>query len=603
MSDRRSANPTDQSPGRPRTAPVAFLLAVVAALFAGAMLVAIASSGAAAADTAAADTAAVDTADSVDTTIGTVSDDANETTPLDDANGTVEVVVRFTPIEDPEDRGSDPGGASDDQRDAVITDLREHAAAEQDAFDEFAAAREGVTVERELWLANAVVVTVDADAVSSDALLSVANVTAVHENVAIEPLDSAASARGSVAMSHGPSTTTDSPSATPSAQIEADPSGRSTAGLRQIGAPTAWERFGTRGEGATVAVIDTGADPRHRDIDLDGWAAFDQHGTLVSDDLADASDRDGHGTHVAGTVAGGNASGTHIGVAPGADLHAIDVFAENETATFAGVIAAMEYATTTSDADVLQLSLGSPGAFREFVGPVRNARAAGAVVVVAAGNEGENTSTSPGNVYDALAVGAVDNAGEVPPFSSGQSIDTAVAFETYPDDWPAMYVVPDVTAPGVGVVSADANTTATYVRRQGTSMAAPHVAGIAALAVAATDGRADDATVQAAIVETAVHPAAATAAADATDVTDPTNMTVPDDRYGYGVVNAPAAVGAAVAAAPPEPTPTDGGTDSTPPDSVPAGDDSASDNWTSGFGPVAAIVALATVALAAARVR
>ncbi|WP_049983246.1 S8 family serine peptidase [Halorubrum sp. BV1] len=563
------------------TAVRAAVTAICIALLAGVLLVAL-TSGAAAVGVAG--------------VTATPLDHTNTATPLDDANGTVEVVVRFTPIETPADLGavdadgtsattatsemantSGTAATSEDHRDAVVDDLREHAAAEQGAFAEFAAAREGVTVERKLWLANAMVVTVDTDAVSASALLSVQNVTAVHENVEIEPVGGASSAPSG-------SSTTPRPRTAAPAQITADPSGRTTAGLRQIDVPAAWERFGTRGAGATVAVIDTGADSRHQDIDLDGWAAFDQQGALVSDDLADAGDSDGHGTHVAGTVAGGNASGTHIGVAPAAELHAIDVFAENETATFAGVIAAMEYATTDGDADVLQMSLGAPGAFREFVAPVRNARAAGAIVVVAAGNEGENTSTSPGNVHDALAVGAVNRDREVPPFSSGESVNATAAFETYPDDWPDRYVVPDVTAPGVGVVSAEANTTATYVQRQGTSMAAPHVAGVAALAVAATDGRVDDATLQAAIVETAIHPA---------------NATAPDDRYGHGVVDAPAAVGEAVERTTPEPSATDeaegnvetGGTDSDPPDGG-----AATDGATPGFGPVPALVALVVAA-------
>ncbi|WP_323192947.1 S8 family serine peptidase, partial [Halostella sp. PRR32] len=81
---------------------------------------------------------------------------------------------------------------------------------------------------------------------------------------------------------------------------------------------------------------------------------------------------------------------------------------KNDTATFAAVIESMEYATTESDADVLQMSLGSSGTFRGFIAPVRNARATGAVVVAAAGNEGANTSSGPANVRDALAVGAVD---------------------------------------------------------------------------------------------------------------------------------------------------------------------------------------------------
>lgn len=307
--------------------------------------------------------------------------------------------------------------------------------------------------------------------------------------------------------------------------------------------PTAWERFDTRGAGATVAVVDTGVDPTHRDVALAGWASFDENGTLMSDDPADASDSTGHGTHVAGVVAGGDASGTHVGVAPAADLYGIKAFGDDGTATFASVVAAMEHATVAAEADVLQMSLGANGTYAGFITLVRNARATGTVVVAAVGNEGVNASSSPANTYDAVAVGAVDDDRRVPAFSGGQTIDADAAFGGYPDDWPARYVVPDVAAPGVGVVSAEAGTADGYVRRQGTSMAAPHVSGVAALAVAATDGRVAAPAVETAVVDTAVHPAAAT---------------TPDDRYGHGVVDAPDAVGAAVAASPAAPTDTDG---------------------------------------------
>jgi len=487
-------------------------------------------------------------------------------TPLADANGTTTVIVRFAPVEDRDALGEPDGNGS-----AAVADLREDATAEQAAFEAFADSREGVTVDREFWLANAMLVTVDADVVTAESLLSVANVTGVHRNVAVEPLGEAS--RSGTATGPRPV-----PERAATRQIEADPSGSYTAGLRLVDAPRAWERFDTRGAGATVAVIDTGVDPTHRDIDIAGWASFDDNGTLVSDDLADANDPDGHGTHVAGTVAGGDASGTHIGVAPEADLVALDVFGENDTATFAGVIAAMERATTESDADVLQMSVGASGTFRGFIGPVRNARATGAVVVAAAGNEGANTSSGPGNVYDALAVGAVDDERAVAEFSSGQPINASAAFETYPDEWPDSYVVPDVSAPGVGVVSAEAGTANGYVRQQGTSMAAPHVSGIAALAVAATDGRVDDADLQAAIVDTAVHPA---------------NATAPDDRYGHGIVDAPTAVDAAVAATPPEPAPTNEGNGSS--DENSAGETGSNDR-VPGFGGVAAVVAVVAVA-------
>ena len=501
--------------------------------------------------------------------------------PLDDANGTTEVIVRFTPVEEPEALGEPEGDGSE-----AVSDLREHADDEQAAFEAFAASHPDLSVEREFWLANAMLVTVDADAVDRAELLSVANVTGIHENVEIEtlgaaePIDSgpaqAVDFEPTEAAASEPTITSGS-SAT---QIGAEPSGSYTSGLRLVDAPTAWERFDTQGAGATVAVIDTGVDPAHQDIELAGWAEFDENGTVVSNDLADATDPEGHGTHVAGTVAGGDATGTHIGVAPDAELHGLNTFGEDGTATFAGVLAAMEYGTVQSDADVLQMSLGASGTFRGFIAPVRNARATGTIVVAAAGNEGPDTSSAPGNVYDALSVGAVDESREVAPFSSGQPINATAAYGTYPDDWPEHYVVPDVTAPGVAVISAEAGTVDGYVRLQGTSMAAPHVSGIAALAVAATDGRVNDSALQSAIVDTAVHPA---------------NATEPDDRHGHGVVDAPAAVDAAVDATPPEPERTETSDSETADSETTTADQTETDGRAPGFGAVTAVVALSVL--------
>ena len=462
--------------------------------------------------------------------------------PLDGENGTTEVVVRFDPVD--EDALGDAAGppAVGTDADATVADLREHTSAERTAFDSFAASRPGVSVERAFWLASALLVSVGGDDATAADLRAVENVTRVHSNVAVEPVVASDAAGGPASANSAADGST--PSIRP--QAEADPAGRHADGLELIGVPTAWERFDTRGAGATVAVVDTGVDPTHQDIALAGWASFDENGTLVGDDPANASDPTGHGTHVAGVVAGGNASGTHVGVAPGAELYGVNAFGDDGTATFASVVAAMEHATVAADADVLQLSLGANGTYPGFISPVRNARATGTVVVAAVGNEGVNASSSPANAYDAVAVGAVDGDRRVPAFSGGQTVDADAAFGVRPDDWPARYVVPDVTAPGVGIVSAEAGTTDGYVRRQGTSMAAPHVSGVAALAVAATDGRVAVPALEAAVVDAAVHPAAATA---------------PDDRYGRGVVDAPAAVGASVAASPATPAdaPDDGG--------------------------------------------
>lgn len=498
------------------------------------------------------------------------------TGPLANASGSTELVVRFTPI----------GEIDADRPDAVVEELDDHAAAEQSAFEAFAEQHEAVTVETEFWLANAMLVTVDAGMIDGEDLLTVTNVTSVHENVEIETV--AATSPEATAPETAPRTAppVDIPStragdvSPPTAAVPqtADPAGEHTPGLELIAAPSAWDRFDTRGAGVTVAVIDTGVDPGHQDIDLAGWARFDENGTLVSNDVTEASDPNGHGTHVAGTVAGGAASGTHIGVAPDADVYGIDTFGAEGTATFAGVLAGMEHATATADVDVLQMSLGATGTFDGFTQPVRNARAADRIVVAASGNTGHETSSSPANVYDSLAVGAVRDDRTVAAFSSGERINKTAAFRSPPPEWPAHYPVPDVAAPGVDVLSAEAGTTDGYVEFQGTSMAAPHVSGIAALAIAATDGRIDGNELQASIVDTTVHPEGASE---------------PDDRYGHGVVDAEAAVESATEAAPPTPTPTPMPT-ATPETIEPETDDSVP-----GFGVVAVVAALVLTGLAA----
>ena len=489
---------------------------------------------------------AVDAANTADATNAANTADAYDD-PLANESGTVEVIVRFDPLSDPES-AAEP-----------VAELQEHADDEQSGFESFADDHADITVETEFWLANAMLVTVDADEVDTDDLLAVENVTAVHENVRIETLDTSGTATKSDAAGAVETTTTQS---------------QTTYGLEMVGAPAVWDAHDTRGEGATVAVIDTGVDPSHQDIELSGWVAFDDDGNVTSTDVADATDPDGHGTHVAGTVAGGDASGTHIGVAPGANLYGIDTFGEGGSATFAAVVGGMEHATADDEIDVLQMSLGANGTFSGFIRPVRNARAADKLVVAAAGNDGHETSSSPANVYDSLAVGAVRSDRTVAGFSGGQPINRTASFPNAPADWPEHYVVPDVTAPGVAIPSAEAGTTDGYVELQGTSMAAPHVAGVAALAISATEGRITMAELHDILIDEAVHPEGASE---------------PDDRYGHGIVDGEAVVEAAMAAAPPTETPTD-----TPEEIEPS--DTADD--APGFGAIPALAALAVVLVA-----
>ncbi|MFW5917534.1 MAG: S8 family serine peptidase, partial [Halorubrum sp.] len=446
---------------------------------------------------------------------------------LQSTNGTVELIVRF---EADAGVGTNGAGGDDDATGAEdsaglsTSGLKTNAASTQEEFAEFAAGDPAITVDRSFWLANAMLVTVDTDRVPVDRLLDVRGVERVHENFEVE-LDSTAVQDGAASSVAGP-TAGDTDSAT-STSTSTD----ATYGVDMVRAPAVWDEFGTRGEGATVAVIDTGIDPDHPDLNVSGWAEIDENGDVIQNDSG-PYDSNGHGTHVAGTVAGGNTSGTAIGVAPETRVHAIKVFPDDSrSAEFARVIGGMEAALNESvvgeRADVLQMSLGADGYATDTIEPVRNANDAGAIVVASSGNSGEGTSSSPGNVYDSLAVGAVDDSRTVADFSGGETVSTADDWGgDAPGDWPDQYVVPDVSAPGVRINSSvpGGGYDDTY---SGTSMAAPHVSGVAALVLSATSREISDEELSDAIRDTANHPD------DATE---------PDTRYGTGIVDAHAAV-------------------------------------------------------------
>ncbi len=249
----------------------------------------------------------------------------------------------------------------------------------------------------------------------------------------------------------------------------------------QIGAPEAWEQ-GLDGTGSTVAVLDTGWDPAHPD--LAGQVADARNFTEDADPEGQAAvDRQGHGTHVAATVAGTGAAsgGTHRGVAPGADLLIGKVLGDDGSGYEDWIIAGMEWAVEQG-ADVVSMSLGTDWA-SDGTDPMSQAVdrlsvESDTLFVVAAGNMGpdEGTVGSPGAATSALTVGAVDKQDQPASFSSrGPRIGDGA-------------VKPEVVAPGVGIVAARAAGTALgslldehYTSLNGTSMATPHVAGAAAI--------------------------------------------------------------------------------------------------------------------------
>jgi subtilisin family serine protease len=260
-----------------------------------------------------------------------------------------------------------------------------------------------------------------------------------------------------------------------------------TWGLKTIGALAAWGAFGARGEGIRVAVLDTGVDANHPDLAgrIDEWAEFDSDGRRVA---SSPHDPVGHGTHVAGTIAGGNASGQWIGVAPEARLCCGKVLGPDggqDVQILAGITWAIE-----QQVDVISMSLGGitvgPEAPATYTQAIVEAARHGIPTVIAIGNDGAETTGSPGNDLFALSVGATDHRDCPAGFSGGRThIVTKPSPFIDPKFMPLAYSTPDVVAPGVAVVSSYPG--GGWKALSGTSMATPHAADAMALVLSATN--------------------------------------------------------------------------------------------------------------------
>ena len=247
-------------------------------------------------------------------------------------------------------------------------------------------------------------------------------------------------------------------------RVTADP----TWGLTRLKVPQLWAA-GFTGEGVLVGHLDTGIDGRHpalRDA-IDEFAEFDWAGERVPGAKPWDSDQvtPAHGTHTAGTIAGRPTTKRNVGVAPGAKLASGLVIEGGQVID--RVLAGMEW-VLSKGARILSMSLGLPGyttAFQVLTNAVRNQNV---LPVMAVGNEGPNTSRSPGNYDNVLGVGAMNRQNIVADFSGSQK------FQRANDP-----LVPDLVAPGVDVISCAPNNG--YAEMNGSSMATPHVAGVAAL--------------------------------------------------------------------------------------------------------------------------
>ncbi|MBI4371118.1 MAG: S8 family peptidase [Elusimicrobia bacterium] len=226
-------------------------------------------------------------------------------------------------------------------------------------------------------------------------------------------------------------------------------------GVRAVGAPAAWPAG--RGAGVRVAVIDTGVDCGHPDLRCDPRAGYN-----VLAPGAAPRDDNRHGTHVAGTIAGRGLGGGVLGVAPEATLLPVKVLNAQGGGQVSWIIAGLDWAARAG-ADVINLSLGSPENSPALERAVKGALAAGAAVVCAAGNEGPEAGSVdyPAAYPGVLAVSAASRDWIAPFSSRGREVD--------------------LIAPGVEILSTVPG--GRYGVFSGTSMAAPHVAGLAALAV------------------------------------------------------------------------------------------------------------------------
>merc|ERR1740123_1517091 len=245
-------------------------------------------------------------------------------------------------------------------------------------------------------------------------------------------------------------------------EIEADDVEAATWGLNRIGA----DQRGRAGSGATIFVLDTGVRVSHQDFTGRAAPALDMtSGNPVecNGDMSCAGDRQGHGTHCAGT-----AGGETFGVAPSASVRSVKVLSDQGSGSWSWSYYALDWlATNPTRPAVASMSLGGSGTQQAMADAVNAAVNGGVVVVVAGGNSnGDACRFSPAFVPAAITVG------------STTSTDARSSFSNYGS-------CTNIWAPGSSVVSASHRSDTASTSLSGTSMACPHVSGGAALVLEA----------------------------------------------------------------------------------------------------------------------
>lgn len=241
--------------------------------------------------------------------------------------------------------------------------------------------------------------------------------------------------------------------------------------LEKVRVKKVWDDLGVRGQGVLIGHIDTGADANHPD--LKGKIIRFKDFTKIFNPPRYSYDDEGHGTHVAGTIAGGPS----IGMAPGARLIVAKALDKKGAGGPVGLIRALQWMVTDNAADRPTAVCNSWGAQmtripvvgRVFWASVSSLRDANILPVFAAGNSGEGVVDIPGAYPHSFAIGATTSRDGIASFSGRGEVKWGFT----------RYIKPDVSAPGSGIYSARAGGGYTYM--SGTSMATPLVTGLAAL--------------------------------------------------------------------------------------------------------------------------
>jgi subtilisin family serine protease len=454
---------------------------------------------------------------------------------VDQRSGRIELMVYFADAGvapsaqgDPELASASLQDAADEQWERVDTALRE-------------LERSGrIEVLGRFWVAQSILVSADASEATLAALAALPGATEITPNYTVEPLEEVVPEAVEDAEALEDATQLEDNAAL-AAEATTEPP--NTYGIERINAHEVWRDFGVRGEGVRVAVLDTGVDATHPEIGgrlvgrgtgdpsyPGGWMNFDRLGNPLT---TKPTDPGSHGTHVAGTIVGGSSSGTQIGVAPNAELMAANVLSGGGST--AKIYAALEWAMSPYDgagrpagraADVINMSLGSGGFDARMATAIQNVRDAGIFPAIAIGNSGANSTSAPGNFYNAVGVGMTDTNDAVSSGSSGGTVSWSASIaEQF--GWPASYTKPDISAPGVAVFSAMPG--GMYGNSSGTSMATPHVAGAAAL-IKSAQGGLTVSQIQDALEQTAHRPG------------EDQGAVYPDTRYGHGRIDVHAAI-------------------------------------------------------------